>query len=183
MNKILLIEDNIDILENTAEILELAGYDVDTAENGMRGVEKAKSKDFDLIICDIMMPELDGYGVLHIISKDPKTSLVPFIFLTAKSESVDFRKGMSLGADDYLTKPFEKTDLLDAIEMRLAKSKKLQVSEDADSKTEVDKFMQNVQEELSLEDLINDRNTKTFKIAHKCKNLRSSHNFCQFSQR
>lgn len=163
MNKILLIEDNVDILENTAEILELAGYEVGTAENGMRGVEKAKAESFDLIICDIMMPELDGYGVLHILSKDPKTSRVPFIFLTAKSETVDFRKGMSLGADDYLTKPFEKTDLLDAIEMRLAKSKKIQVTENGDGKEDVNKFIQNVQEELSLEELINDRNTKTFK--------------------
>ncbi|MFZ6053334.1 response regulator [Halocola ammonii] len=163
MTKILLIEDNIDILENTSEILELAGYEVETAENGMRGVEKAKANDFDLIICDIMMPELDGYGVLHILSKDPKTSLVPFIFLTAKSETIDFRKGMSLGADDYLTKPFEKTDLMDAIEMRLDKTRKLQSKGSTGGKEQVDNFIKEVEKELSLEDLINDRNTKSFK--------------------
>lgn len=163
MNRILLIEDNIDILENTAEILELAGYEVATAENGLRGVEKAKSNDFDLIICDIMMPELDGYGVLHILSKNPQTSLIPFIFLTAKSETVDFRKGMSLGADDYLTKPFEKTDLLNAIELRLEKSRKLQVSGSPNAREEVDKFIENVQQQLSLDDLISDRNIKAYK--------------------
>lgn len=120
--KILVIDDNLEMRENIAEILELASYDVVTAEDGKKGVAAAKSESPDLIICDVMMPELDGYGVLHILSKDPKTLGIPFIFLTAKTESADMRKGMSLGADDYITKPFEEMDLLDAVEMRLKKS-------------------------------------------------------------
>lgn len=119
MKTILLIEDNAAIRENTAEILELAGYRVLTAENGKLGVEQALNYRPDLIICDIMMPVLDGYGVLHIVNKNPVLSGIPFIFLTAKSERVDFRKGMELGADDYLTKPFNDTELLSAVEGRL----------------------------------------------------------------
>lgn len=105
--------------ENTSEILSLANYKVITAENGKTGVELAQKEKPDLIICDIMMPELDGYGVLHILSKKPETASIPFIFLTAKTEKSDIRKGMTLGADDYLTKPFDDTDLLNAVESRL----------------------------------------------------------------
>ena len=123
--KILVIEDNLEMRENIAEILELANYSAITAEDGKKGVATAKSQLPDLIICDIMMPELDGYGVLHILGKDPSTLAIPFIFLTAKSESVDVRKGMGMGADDYITKPFEEMDLLDAVEMRLKKSEAL----------------------------------------------------------
>ena len=125
MTIILLIEDNDAIRENTAEILELAGYTVHTAENGKIGVEKALSVKPDLVICDIMMPVLDGYGVLHIINKNPLLTGVPFIFLTAKTERTDFRKGMELGADDYLTKPFDESELLSAIEGRLNRFAKL----------------------------------------------------------
>ena len=123
--KILVIEDNLEMRENIAEILELSNYDTVTAEDGKKGVTAAKSELPDLIICDVMMPELDGYGVLHMLGKDPSTLSIPFIFLTAKSESVDVRKGMGMGADDYITKPFEEMDLLDAIEMRLKKSEAL----------------------------------------------------------
>lgn len=119
--KILLIEDNPDIRENTQELLELSDYEVEVAENGKEGVKKAKDLLPDLIVCDIMMPELDGYGVLNILNKNPQTASIPFIFLTAKAEKDDFRKGMTLGADDYLTKPFDETDLLNAIENRLRK--------------------------------------------------------------
>ena len=119
MKKILLIEDNNEMRENTSEILSLANYAVFTAENGKIGVEIAKKDKPDLIICDIMMPDLDGYGVLHILSKDPETAGIPFIFLTAKAEKSDMRKGMNLGADDYLTKPFDDTELLNAVEVRL----------------------------------------------------------------
>jgi len=119
MKTILLIEDNEAIRETTAEILELANYSVQTAENGKIGVEKAIQTKPDLVICDIMMPVLDGYGVLHIFNKNPQLAGVPFIFLTAKAERSDFRKGMELGADDYLTKPFEDSELLKAIEGRL----------------------------------------------------------------
>lgn len=119
---ILLIEDNEDVRENTAEILELANYKVLTAPDGKDGVELAKTEFPDLIICDIMMPGLDGYGVLHLLSKDPRLSSVPFIFLTAKAERSDMRKGMEMGADDYITKPFDKIELLNAVESRIKKA-------------------------------------------------------------
>ncbi|GAB4029065.1 response regulator [Spirosoma gilvum] len=125
MKTILLIEDNDDIRENTAEILELAGYNVQTANNGKVGVELALVDRPDLIICDIMMPVLDGYGVLHIVTKNRELSGIPFIFLTAKSERTDFRKGMELGADDYLTKPFDESELLSAVEGRLNRFAKI----------------------------------------------------------
>jgi CRP-like cAMP-binding protein/CheY-like chemotaxis protein len=121
MKTILLIEDNQEIRENTAEILELAMYNVYTAENGKLGVEKAIDIKPDLIICDIMMPVLDGYGVMHAISKNEVLKNTPFIFLTAKTERSDIRKGMELGADDYITKPFDATELLNAIDGRLKK--------------------------------------------------------------
>jgi CRP/FNR family cyclic AMP-dependent transcriptional regulator len=121
MNTILLIEDNPEIRENTAEILELANYKVVTAENGKDGIEKAASTKPDVIICDIMMPVLDGYGVLHMLNKNEELRDIPFIFLTAKTERLDFRKGMEMGADDYITKPFTELELLNAIEQRLKK--------------------------------------------------------------
>jgi len=121
MKKILLIEDNDDIRLNTAEILELSNYEVIVAENGKVGVEKAIAHSPDLIICDIMMPVLDGYGVLHAVHRNEAIKNTPFIFLTAKSERTDFRKGMELGADDYITKPFSGTDLLNAVDGRLKK--------------------------------------------------------------
>jgi CheY-like chemotaxis protein len=123
MNKsVLVIDDNTDIRENTAEILELAGYKTFTAENGKKGVEVAVAQKPSVIVCDIMMPELDGYGVLHLLRKNPETQNIPFIFLTAKTERSDFRKGMEMGADDYITKPFEDIELLNAVEIRLKKS-------------------------------------------------------------
>jgi CRP/FNR family transcriptional regulator, polysaccharide utilization system transcription regulator len=121
MKTILLIEDNLEVRENTAEILDLAKYKVLSAENGKKGVELAYKHVPDLIICDIMMPELDGYGVLHMLVRNPETAGIPFIFLTAKAEKSDFRKGMELGADDYLTKPFDDLELLNAVEIRLKK--------------------------------------------------------------
>ncbi len=121
MKKILLIEDNEDIRNNTAEILELSNYNVIVAENGKIGVEKAIEFSPDLILCDIMMPVLDGYGVMHAIHKNDAIKNTPFIFLTAKSERSDFRKGMELGADDYITKPFNGTELLNAVDSRLKK--------------------------------------------------------------
>ena len=119
MKRILLIEDNVDVRENTAEILTLANYHVITAQNGKEGVELAQQQNPDLIICDIMMPVLDGYGVLHMLSKNPETATIPFIFLTAKAERSELRKGMEMGADDYITKPFDDIELLNAIESRL----------------------------------------------------------------
>ena len=122
MRKILVIEDSEPIRENTAEILELADYEVFTANNGKEGIEAALVNEPDLIVCDIMMPELDGYGVINILHNNPKLRNIPFIFLTAKAEATDFRKGMQLGADDYISKPFDPTDLLNAIERRLKKA-------------------------------------------------------------
>ncbi|MBK7762005.1 MAG: response regulator [Bacteroidetes bacterium] len=121
MYHILLIEDNEDVRENTAEILEMAGYKVNTAADGKKGVEEVKREKPDLIICDIMMPVLDGYGVLHMLYKNPETATIPFIFLTAKADRSDMRKGMEMGADDYITKPFDKIELLNAVEGRLKK--------------------------------------------------------------
>jgi len=121
MRSLLIIDDHDDIRENIAEILTLAGYKTFTAQNGKRGVEAAIRERPDLIVCDIMMPELDGYGVLHLLKKNPDTESIPFIFLTAKTERPDFRKGMEMGADDFLTKPFDDIELLNAIEIRLKK--------------------------------------------------------------
>lgn len=122
MKTILFIEDNNDIRENTAEILTLAGYNVLTASNGKDGVVMAMEHNPDLIICDIMMPQLDGYGVIHLLQKNASTQAIPFIFLSAKAERTEIRKGMELGADDYITKPFTATELLGAVESRLRKS-------------------------------------------------------------
>jgi len=122
---VLIIEDNDDIRENTKEILELTGYQVYDAPEGKTGVELALNYLPDVILCDIMMPELDGFGVLYMLSKHPQASTIPFIFLTAKSERADMRKAMELGADDYLTKPFDDIELLNAIETRLKKRKQL----------------------------------------------------------
>ena len=119
--KILLIEDDDIVRENTAEILELLDFTVITAANGRLGVVEALRHIPDIIVCDILMPELDGYGVLKTLSQNKKTQHIPFIYLSAKTERQDVRKGMDLGADDYLTKPFEEAELISAIESRLAK--------------------------------------------------------------
>jgi CheY-like chemotaxis protein len=121
MKKVLFIEDDTVVRENTAELLELAEYEVATAANGKAGVALALKEKPDIIVCDVMMPEMDGYGVLKALSENPETQQIPFIFLSAKTEHKDIRKGMDLGADDYLTKPFEEEELISAIESRLAK--------------------------------------------------------------
>jgi DNA-binding response OmpR family regulator len=122
MKKILLIEDDVILRENTAELLELSNYCVITAPNGKAGLDIALNHLPNIIICDIMMPELDGYGVLEALAKNENTKHIPFIFLSAKTERKDVRKGMNLGADDYITKPFEEDELISAIESRLAKA-------------------------------------------------------------
>ena len=122
MKKILVIEDNEAILNNLAEFLELSSYKVYTAKNGKLGVEEAIANTPDLIICDIMMPELDGFGVLHVIQHNPDLKNTPFIFLTAKTDKEDMRRGMAMGADDFIQKPFDPTDLLNSIETRLRKA-------------------------------------------------------------
>lgn len=162
MPKVLLIEDNAEVRENVAEILELANYEVATAENGKRGVEQAHAFVPDIIICDIMMPELDGYGVLHILGKSAETSGIPFIFLTAKADKSDVRKGMNLGADDYLTKPFDETELLDAIETRLNKVSMLRQDLNSDP-AGIDEFFNKAREMNNLSRLSEDRKVRTYK--------------------
>lgn len=162
MKKILLIEDNLEVRENTEEILTLANYNVVTASNGKIGVELAVKETPDLIVCDIMMPELDGYGVLHILSKKEETASIPFIFLTAKTEKSDIRKGMTLGADDYLTKPFDDTDLLNTIEVRLRKNAMRQKQYEA-SPEGLDTFIKDARQVLNLKDLGKDKKVKSIK--------------------
>jgi len=162
MKKILLIEDNNEIRENTAEILALANYHVITAQNGKIGVELAQHENPDLIICDIMMPELDGFGVIHILSKKAETALIPFIFLTAKTEKADIRKGMNMGADDYLTKPFDDTELLSAIETRLRKQE-FRNKEYESTLEGLDHFIDDARQALQLHDLCKDKKIKLLK--------------------
>jgi DNA-binding response OmpR family regulator len=119
MIKILIIEDEPQVRENIQEILDLSGFDTTVAENGKKGLDVAKDICPDLILCDLMMPELDGYSVLTELRKDKTTAAIPFIFLTARAELSDLRTGMELGADDYLTKPFLLDDLLKTIATRL----------------------------------------------------------------
>jgi CRP-like cAMP-binding protein len=162
MKRILLIEDNHEIRENTAEILELDGYEVITAENGKIGVELASSSKPDLIICDIMMPVLDGYSVLHLLTKNPDTENIPFIFLTAKADRQDFRKGMEMGADDYITKPFDDVDLLNAIESRFKKMELLEkkYSRNIDG---LNNLVRDVGGEQELKNLTNNREKRKYK--------------------
>jgi len=158
MYKIAVIEDNTDMRENISEILELANYQVVVAENGKAGVDLIRKELPDLVICDIMMPELDGYGVLYYMSKNPETANIPFIFLTAKAEKEDLRKGMSLGADDYLTKPFKEIELLDAIDTRLKKRKAIQQAQ-ISSQT-VNEFMDAHAKIDNISDLAKNARTK-----------------------
>ena len=157
---ILIIEDNIDIREGTTEILELTGrYEVITAENGRVGVDLATRHIPDLILCDIMMPELDGYGVLFMLSKIESTAKIPFIFLTAKAERADMRKAMEMGADDYLTKPFDDVELMNAIEVRLKKHEQLS----ADSAVDDDLNLSEEEQVLLLQELLANSRVKTIK--------------------
>ena len=120
MKKILIIEDNRELRENTAEILELANYETITAENGKTGIDLALRDQPDLIISDITMPELDGYDVLKVLRKYIRLKKTPFIFLTARSEKADKKKGEELGADAYLIKPYDIDELLQIISEKLA---------------------------------------------------------------
>ncbi|MFY0601409.1 MAG: response regulator [Cyclobacteriaceae bacterium] len=157
--KILVIEDSDEMRDNIAELLELSNYEVSQAANGKEGVKLAISELPDLIICDIMMPVMDGYEVLYLISQNPSTSAIPFIFLTAKAEKTDFRKGMNLGADDYLTKPFDEMELLEAAERRLKKFDQLQ----AERKTGVEGFIKVASNNYkNLESLRENRKTRTY---------------------
>lgn len=162
MKKILLIEDNAEIRENTAEILELAGYKVTSAENGKVGIASAMLDKPDLIICDIMMPVLDGYGVLIVLQKNTDLQNIPFIFLTAKSEVKEVRKGMEMGADDYISKPFSSADLLTVIEIRLRKAEQLQ-KQFKDNMEGVRELIEIASGKDHLAELKEDRNTNHYK--------------------
>lgn len=139
MAHILVIEDDKPTRVQISKLLRLEGYEVTQAEDGLEGFEKAIEVQPDLVVCDIMMPRLDGYGTLLRMHENPKTSLIPFIFLTAKSQIADLRKGMELGADDYLTKPISPPSLFNSIARRLEKREK--------QKQEA----QRIKEELSLD--------------------------------
>lgn len=126
MSTILVIEDEPDIQENLADLLDAAGYDTLIAADGAEGVERARKHQPDLILCDVMMPRLNGFEVLERVRSDEALSGTPFIFLTAKSEARDLRRGMTTGADDYLTKPFQAVELFAAVETRLERFGQLQ---------------------------------------------------------
>ena len=162
MKNILIIEDNEDIRENVAEILSLSDYKVITATNGKDGIETAQKNLPDLIICDIMMPGVDGYGVLHVLHKLPETQNIPFIFLTSKSERSDFRAAMELGADDYITKPFSGNELLNAIESRFKKLDIIKKSLTPDLEG-LNELIQTLDNKKSLEQLTEESNTSTYK--------------------
>jgi DNA-binding response OmpR family regulator len=121
MTTVLVIEDQQPIRENITAILETEGYTVICAKDGSFGLRIVREKQPDLILCDIMMPGIDGYGVLNALRHNPTTAAIPFIFLTARTDHSDLRQGMNLGADDYLTKPFTRNDLIDSVRARLQK--------------------------------------------------------------
>lgn len=153
--RIVIIEDSEDIRENTAELLELSGFEVLKAADGLEGVRLVKAEKPDLIICDIMMPHLDGFGVLQVLGQSPELSRIPFIFLTAKTDRSDLRKGMELGADDFLTKPFQEVELLKAIEIRLKKSKNGEANVISEKSSTSTQDIQLAQQALAFLDLPN----------------------------
>lgn len=125
MPHILILEDDEAIRLPLIDLLEANGYEVTAAKDGKEGLEKAREIDPDIIISDIMMPELDGMAVFEALQDDPETAVIPFIFLTAKTDPADIREGLGLGADDYLTKPFQPRDLLESIRVRLEKYQRI----------------------------------------------------------
>ncbi len=153
---VLVVEDQEAVRENIVELLELSNYHALSATNGKEGVKLALSNPPDLIVCDIMMPEMDGYEVLYLLSKNPTTASIPFIFLTAKAEKSDFRKGMNMGADDYITKPFEEIELLRAIERRIQRHQELIGS------SEIGAIVDSAKK-YDLNELASERKTQVFK--------------------
>ena len=147
MQKILIIEDQPDVRENIEAILELEDYETLIAENGEMGIEMAKNHQPDLILCDVMMPKLDGFGVVQALRQNPITSTIPLIFVTAKADRLSLRQGMDLGADDYLTKPFTLDELINSVKSRL--SKQTLIQKDVDQ--ELDKFRSNITRSLPHE--------------------------------
>lgn len=125
MTKILILEDDENVRIPVIDLLEAEGFTVIAAPDGVKGLELARKEKPDLIVSDIMMPELDGHGVFEALQKDPITAVIPFIFLTAKTDPSDVREGLGLGVDDYITKPFEQEDLIDSIRTRLDKYERI----------------------------------------------------------
>jgi len=160
MKKIIVIEDNQEVRENLAEILSLSGYEAFEAENGKVGIKVINEIKPDLILCDVMMPELDGFGVLKVLNHNPDLMHIPFMFLTAKAEKTDFRKGMGLGADDYITKPYDDVELLEAIEMRLKKSEKLRAIDNSESGLR--NFFNEAKGQKELNQLSENREVRTY---------------------
>lgn len=178
--QILLIEDDKILRENTVEILNFADYDVTTASNGKIGLEKAIEMIPDIILCDIMMPELDGFGVFQILAKHERCQKIPFIFLSAKTNHFDRRKGMELGADDYITKPFEESELLSAIAIRLKKAELNNGHPSATSETEANATsFPKVASIDELKEILCKRKTYIFKKDETlyCEGNRSNHVF------
>lgn len=164
-NTVLIIEDSADMRENTSELLGIAGYKTYTANNGKDGVEFAKQQKPDIVLCDIMMPVLDGYGVLRAFENIPELIATPFVFMTAKAEKSDFRKGMDLGADDYLTKPFSGDELLRIIAARLKKNKLMKESF-TNNLEGLDNFMDSAKSQGGL-NILSDSNHRTIKKIRK----------------
>lgn len=175
--KVLVIEDDKIVRENITEILELASYTVKTAKNGKIGVSLANDFMPDIIICDILMPELDGYGVLQIVSNSPKLEHIPLIFLTAKTNHEDLRKGMELGADDYINKPFEESELLRAIDIRLKRveafEQKKSIQNDIKLHEKTIKNIKNFDQFLDQKQLFNYKSGETI----YCQGNQSNHIF------
>lgn len=158
-NKILLIDDNEEVRENVAELLNLSGYIVTTANDGKEGVEKAKSLQPDLILCDVMMPNIDGWGVKHILSKDLYTQNIPFIFLTARTDKSDFRNAIDLGANDFITKPYQANELLNSIERVLRRTEKAK----EELSDEISTIENHIDDKDPLKTLINHSDMRDYK--------------------
>lgn len=161
MATILIIEDNQEIRDNIAEILEMADYQVIAAADGKQGLMLAESKHPDLIVCDLTLPILDGFVVLQMLNKDDKPCKIPFIFLTARSERAEIRKGMDMGADDYITKPFDPSELLSAIECQLRKAAHARISSVKVKPVTTEE--ENKADEDPFTNLTKDRNIRTIK--------------------
>lgn len=176
---ILIIEDDKGVRENTTELLELAGYSVYAVANGREGVSYAKKYRPDLIICDIMMPDLDGYGVLRAIQNIPELVGIQFIFLTAKTDMADLRIGMDSGADDYLTKPFTGNGLLKVVNNRINKANLLKKPYE-NSLEGLNSFFDNLKGHKDIISLSNKRTLKKLKKGEIIFNEGDTPNFLYF---
>ncbi|MDP5338218.1 MAG: EAL domain-containing response regulator, partial [Nodularia sp. (in: cyanobacteria)] len=168
MTKILVIEDEESVRENLLDLLESENFETITAANGAIGINLAISVMPDLILCDMMMPEMDGYGVLKVLRQEPLTATIPFIFLTAKSAKADFRQGMDMGADDYLTKPFTRAELLGAIINRLERQATLKKYLSVSNQTAIKTLSPKMQLlEMNLHRVIQQKKFEEFEIYYQ----------------